>query len=114
MFSLYSICGFFEDLLNSLVNLWESTGLNSLFNDPSGWQNIIMLLISFILFYLSIVKRFEPLLLLPIAFGMFIVNIPGSYKILFGEKGYILTDALSNTEVARGTLEQILELFNKA
>ncbi len=114
MFSLYSICGFFEDLLNSLVNLWESTGLNSLFNDPSGWQNIIMLLISFILFYLAIVKKFEPLLLLPIAFGMFIVNIPGSYKILFGEKGYILTDALSNTEVARGTLEQILELFNKA
>ena len=114
MFSLYSICGFFEDLLNSLVNLWESTGLNSLVTNPDGWQNIVMLLISFVLFYLAIVKKFEPLLLLPIAFGMFIVNIPGSYRILFGDKGYILTDIVTNTEVARGTIDQILELFNKA
>ena len=114
MFSLYSICGFFQDLLNSLVNLWESTGVNALFNGTADYKNLIMLVISFVLFYLAIVKKFEPLLLLPIAFGMFIVNIPGSYAILFGEKGYILTDTLTNTEVARGTKEELLALFNSA
>ena len=114
MFSLYSICGFFQDLLNSLVNLWESTGVNALFNGTADYKNLIMIVISFILFYLAVVKKFEPLLLLPIAFGMFIVNIPGSYAILFGEKGYILTDTLTNTEVARGTKEELLALFNSA
>ncbi len=41
-----------------------------------GWQNIIMILISFVLFYLAIVKQYEPLLMLPIAFGMLLTNLP--------------------------------------
>lgn len=41
-----------------------------------NWQNMTMMLISFVLIYLAIVKKFEPLLLLPIAFGMFLANIP--------------------------------------
>ncbi len=40
------------------------------------WQQIVMMLISFVLMYLAIKKGFEPLLLLPIAFGMFLANIP--------------------------------------
>ena len=40
------------------------------------WQQVVMLLISFILLYLAIKKQFEPLLLLPIAFGMFLANLP--------------------------------------
>lgn len=40
------------------------------------WRNIVMLLVSFVLIYLAVVKQFEPLLLLPIAFGMFLANIP--------------------------------------
>jgi oxaloacetate decarboxylase beta subunit len=40
------------------------------------WQNAVMILISFVLLYLAIVKKFEPLLLLPIAFGMFLANLP--------------------------------------
>lgn len=40
------------------------------------WQSGVMLLISFVLIYLAIVKKFEPLLLLPIAFGMFLANLP--------------------------------------
>ena len=43
-----------------------------------------MLLVSFVLFYLAIVKKFEPLLLLPIAFGMFLINLPGAYDVLWG------------------------------
>ncbi|MBO5888800.1 MAG: sodium ion-translocating decarboxylase subunit beta [Clostridia bacterium] len=70
-----------------------------------------MVLISFVLVYLAIVKKFEPLLLLPIAFGMFIVNIPGAYRILFGDKGYIITDVVANVEVARGDAVALAKLF---
>ncbi|HBH95447.1 MAG TPA: glutaconyl-CoA decarboxylase subunit beta [Ruminococcaceae bacterium] len=42
------------------------------------WQEVVMLLLSFVLMYLAIVKKFEPLLLLPIAFGMALTNIPGA------------------------------------
>lgn len=42
------------------------------------WQQGLMLLLSFFLMYLAIVKKFEPLLLLPIAFGMALTNIPGA------------------------------------
>ena len=63
--------------------LWESTGIaHSIAHGE--WQNYVMLLISFVLFYLAVVKQFEPLLLLPIAFGMFIVNIPGAQAVLYG------------------------------
>ena len=40
------------------------------------WQNCVMFVVSFILLYLAIKKQFEPLLLLPIAFGMFLANLP--------------------------------------
>ena len=91
MLSLSLICSdFWAQCSQSLINLWESTGLYSLVSSPNGWQNIVMILISFVLVYLAIVKKFEPLLLLPIAFGMFIVNIPAAYNVLFGTKGYIL------------------------
>lgn len=54
-----------------LVELLEASGFAAL-----TWQNIAMILVSFLLFYLAIVKKFEPLLLLPISFGMFLVNLP--------------------------------------
>ena len=61
------------------LNLWESSGLAN-----GEWQNYVMLLISFVLMYLAIVKKFEPLLLLPIAFGMFLINLPGAYDVIWG------------------------------
>ena len=59
-------------------NLWESSGLFQ-----SDWQNYVMIAVSFVLMYLAIVKKFEPLLLLPIAFGMFLINIPGAKEVLW-------------------------------
>ncbi|QQB74728.1 sodium ion-translocating decarboxylase subunit beta [Fusobacterium canifelinum] len=56
---------------NVLAELLEASGFAAL-----TWQNIAMILVSFVLFYLAIVKKFEPLLLLPISFGMFLVNLP--------------------------------------
>ncbi len=58
----------FVDTLEGLVSGSGFMGLN--------WQNIVMILISFVLFYLAIVKRYEPLLMLPIAFGMLMTNLP--------------------------------------
>jgi len=62
------------------TRLWESSGLAN-----GSWENYVMILISFVLMYLAIVKKFEPLLLLPIAFGMFLINLPGAYNILWGK-----------------------------
>lgn len=59
--------------------LWESTGIYN-----GQWENYVMILVSFVLFYLAIVKKFEPLLLLPIAFGMFFINLPGARNVLWG------------------------------
>lgn len=98
---------FWTNIQETLLNLWQSTGVFQ----GTDWRNYVMIAISFVLVYLAIVKKFEPLLLLPIAFGMFIVNIPGAYGILFGTKGYIVTDTLTNTEFARGTAEELATLF---
>lgn len=109
------------NLGESLKSLWESTGLYTLVDTftQGGWQNLVMILISFVLFYLAIKKQFEPLLLLPIAFGMFIVNVPGVYKILFGTKGYVITECFqkgdvitTGTEIARGTLAELCAKYN--
>lgn len=81
-----------KGLIEILKSLFESSGLSQI-----TWQSGAMLVIACVLLYLAIVKGFEPLLLLPIAFGMFLINIPGSKEILFaapneltGEKGGLL------------------------
>ena len=101
------------EVVSSLTNLWQSTGLYDLVANftTGGWQNLVMIAIACLLVYLAVVKKFEPLLLLPIAFGMFIINIPGAYRILFGTKGYIVTDNLAGIEVARGTAEELMKFF---
>lgn len=76
--SFYSSALLETDIVETLINFWNSTGLSG-----GLWQNYVMIAISFVLFYLAIVKKFEPLLLLPIAFGMFIINVPGAYEVLF-------------------------------
>lgn len=59
------------NFFNVIAELLEASGFAAL-----TWQNLAMILVSFVLFYLAIVKKFEPLLLLPISFGMFLVNLP--------------------------------------
>ena len=48
------------------------------FFKDGGWKYALMLIVSFVLLYLAIVKKFEPLLLMPIAFGMLLTNLPGA------------------------------------
>ncbi len=61
-----------------LLNLWESTGLVG-FLSPGGWANAVMIVVGFGLLYLGIKKGFEPLLLIPIAMGCILSNIPQAY-----------------------------------
>ena len=60
-------------ILEILKGIWESSGLALL-----QWQNAVMILVSFVFLYLAIVKKFEPLLLVPIAFGILLANMPGA------------------------------------
>ena len=73
---------FFANLFNTpffqaFVDLWKDSGIARLCNfEGGGWKNLIMIAIACVLLYLAIKKQFEPLLLLPIAFGMLLVNLP--------------------------------------
>ena len=72
-------------MLNTIKNFLTDTGVFQLLSkdnesfvlDDMWWQTALMFLIAFVLVYLAIVKKFEPLLLLPIAIGMLLTNIPG-------------------------------------
>ncbi len=101
-------------MLDALKGLFEQSGFGNLYNAEEPFEyfgiqssfdfgTIIMLLVSCLLFYLAIVKKFEPLLLLPIAFGMLLVNIPGPIgdsvyhsDIFINETGHIDWSALAD------------------
>lgn len=82
----------FEIFMESVQTLIDKSGFFNLTFSPYGGQ-ALMLLVSFVLLYLAIGKKFEPLLLLPIAFGMLLTNIPnaGLYHtlIFINETGHI-------------------------
>ena len=68
------------------------------FAQPGGdWSAYFMILIAFVLLYLGIVKKYEPLLLVPIAFGVLLANFPG------GGMGVIQTDSEGYWTLADGT-----------
>ena len=62
-----------EMISNLLSGLWESSGFALL-----TWQNAVMLLVACVLLYFAIAKKCEPLLLVPIAFGILLANLPGA------------------------------------
>ncbi len=65
-------------MLESIQNFLESTGIARLFSNPDWWQPVVMYIIAAVLVYLAVVKGYEPLLLLPIAIGMLLTNLPGA------------------------------------
>ena len=64
-------------MLESFKNFLETTGIAKLFA-AGDWKSVVMFVIAAALVYLAIVKKFEPLLLLPIAIGMLLTNLPGA------------------------------------
>ena len=67
-----------EKFLETLVKIAQESGLYEICTNfmGGGYKNVIMILISFLFMYLAIGKGFEPLLLLPISFGMLLTNLP--------------------------------------
>ncbi len=65
-------------MLDSILKFLETTGISQLMGTDGWWKTLVMLAISFVLIYLAIVKKYEPLLLLPIAIGMLLTNLPGA------------------------------------
>lgn len=64
-------------MFNALIEFLKNTGLYAFFQ-PDGWKFVVMIIISLILLYLAVFKKFEPYLLLPIGFAMLLVNIPNT------------------------------------
>ena len=68
------------DIGSTLYKLWDKSGFDSLFTGftTGGWQNLAMIIIGCVLLYFAIVKKFEPLLLVGIAFGCILTNLPNA------------------------------------
>ena len=66
--------------MDALIKFLQQTGFYAMFANftESGWKQLVMLGIACVLLYLAIGRKFEPLLLLPIAFGMLLTNLPGA------------------------------------
>ena len=100
----------------AILNFLKQTGFYMLFAG-GNWKCIVMILISFVLMFLAIVKKFEPLLLLPIAFGMLLTNIPGAdmFHETFFAGGHVNWDLFSGAEfiesvdLVNPTMYQILQ-----
>ena len=60
-------------ILDVLQTIWLESGFASI-----GWKTIVMLVLACVLLYLGIVKKYEPLLMIGIAFGMLLTNLPGA------------------------------------
>ena len=85
-----------------LLNLWQNSGFAKLsagFLSEGGWQNLVMIAIACVLLYLAIVKKFEPLLLVGIAFGCLLTNLPGA-----GLYHQELWTSFMNGEIGYGTI----------
>ncbi len=94
-----------------LLTLWNDSGFAAIVANfgAGGWQNLVMLVISCVLLYLAIVKQFEPLLLVGIAFGCLLTNLPGA-----GLYHKELWDAFMAHEIGYGTIMMeggLLDIF---
>ena len=61
-----------------IVQIFSNSGYAYFFTADGGWKNAVMLVVAFVFLYLGIKKGFEPLLMIPIAFGMLLTNLLGS------------------------------------
>lgn len=97
----------FEGFLNSIQGLIEGSGFGLQY-----WQNYLMILIACVLLFLAIVKKYEPLLLLPIAFGMILANLPlaGMMGMPTNEMIAIPVDEL--IQATGKTLDEIRQTFS--
>ena len=94
--------------MEAILNFITSTGFYQ-FTQGGNWKCLIMIVIACVLLYLGIVKKFEPLLLVPIAFGMLVTNLPGAemyHEILFAG-GHIHWDLIGGAPITAEFLSEM-------
>ena len=97
--------------MEAILNFINDTGF-VLFFQNGGWKNLVMLCIACFLLYLGIGKKFEPLLMCTIAFGMLMTNLPGAgmfHEILFAG-GHIHWDLIGGSPITAEFLAEMQEL----
>ena len=95
--------------MEAIANFFVSTGFYQFFQGDN-WKSAIMLVIAVVLLFLGIVKKFEPLLLVPIAFGMLVTNLPGAemfHEILFAG-GHVHWDLFGGKPITAQFLSEML------
>ena len=95
--------------MEAIANFFVSTGFYQFFQGDN-WKSAIMLVIAVVLLFLGIVKKFEPLLLVPIAFGMLVTNLPGAemfHEILFAG-GHVHWDLFGGEPITAQFLSEML------
>lgn len=96
-----------SSFFSAIIGFLSDTGFAMIANN---WKVIVMILISFVLLYLAIVKKFEPLLLLPIAFGMLLTNLPGAemYHTELFRDGHVHWDMFAGTgDITPGLIDYL-------
>ncbi|MBR2406559.1 MAG: sodium ion-translocating decarboxylase subunit beta [Clostridia bacterium] len=102
-------------LWEAIIQIWEESGFKQLFNfENGGWKNLIMIGIACVLMYLAIKKQYEPLLLLPIAFGMLLVNLPLAGIMDPQQNSLIPLTAEELQQYAQGIIAQNYPIFEDA
>ena len=94
--------------MDAILNFITSTGFYQ-FTQGGNWKCLVMIGIACVLLYLGIVKKFEPLLLVPIAFGMLVTNLPGAemyHEILFAG-GHIHWDLFGGAPITAEFLSEL-------
>ncbi len=92
--------------MDGIINFLQQTGFYIVQQNP---LSLIMLVVSCVLLYLAIVKQFEPLLLLPIAFGMLLTNLPGAgmfHEVLFAN-GHVQWELFGGATVTQEIIDEI-------
>ena len=97
--------------MEAILNFINDTGF-VLFFQGGGWKNLVMLAIACFLLYLGIGKKFEPLLMCTIAFGMLMTNLPGAgmFHEIFFAGGHIHWDLMGGSPVTAEFLAEMQEL----
>lgn len=109
--------------VETLSNLWDSTGFITGGSAVQIVMKVCMMLLACFFVYLAVVKKFEPNLLLAISFGMFLINIPGAFEILYPVKNIhniteatvkqILSDSNIQSLLAANNTEEAVRLINE-
>ncbi|HIT58529.1 MAG TPA: sodium ion-translocating decarboxylase subunit beta [Candidatus Faeciplasma pullistercoris] len=92
--------------MDAILDFLKTTGFALISSD---WRVLVMMVVACVLMYLAIVKKFEPMLLLPIAFGMLLTNLPGAgmfHEVLFAG-GHVNWELFGGGEITQEIIDTV-------